>query len=328
MPGDSSRAEGTNPTTPTRACDLTITNTDDLARLFPGWDGRFEQISAGPFRGQIQFTESRQTRVFRAVVNQRVLSRGAPQPNWVDLCPVFATNQETRWQRHCLEPDSLVLRGVGVNVDNLTGRQGEILVLSVPTELLDRAAEYSPGVNARCWHGWHGYRRNPASIQGFQRQVRRLLADALAPAACLDRERHALEQECLALAMLAIAPGDEPGHGRRQHRREHLVRRVEDFLRAHLLAPIGLVDLCAEFRVSARTLQYAFRNRYTVGPIEFLRILRLNAVRADLKRTQLDGQPIHTVARRWGYRHLGNFAAEYRRLFGELPSETRRASLR
>jgi AraC family ethanolamine operon transcriptional activator len=31
---------------------------------------------------------------------------------------------------------------------------------------------------------------------------------------------------------------------------------------------------------------------------------------------------VHEIARRWGFWHIGEFAADYRRLFGELPSQT------
>jgi len=32
---------------------------------------------------------------------------------------------------------------------------------------------------------------------------------------------------------------------------------------------------------------------------------------------------VHEVAQRWGFRRTGEFAAAYRRLFGELPSHTK-----
>ena len=35
------------------------------------------------------------------------------------------------------------------------------------------------------------------------------------------------------------------------------------------------------------------------------------------------GQAIIDAASRWGFWHMGQFAADYRRKFGELPSETR-----
>lgn len=62
--------------------------------------------------------------------------------------------------------------------------------------------------------------------------------------------------------------------------------------------PVGLIDLCDELGVSARTLQYAFRDRFGIGPIEYLRMLRLHAVRADLKTAREQGLSVREVASR------------------------------
>jgi AraC family ethanolamine operon transcriptional activator len=53
----------------------------------------------------------------------------------------------------------------------------------------------------------------------------------------------------------------------------------------------------------------------------YFRAVRLNAVRQELK-TAKDAATVHEVAQSWGFWHGGEFAAAYRRLFGELPSQT------
>jgi AraC-like DNA-binding protein len=54
----------------------------------------------------------------------------------------------------------------------------------------------------------------------------------------------------------------------------------------------------------------------------YFRACRLHAVRQELK-TAPDRATVQAIARRWGFGHTGEFAAAYRRLFGELPSQTR-----
>jgi transcriptional regulator GlxA family with amidase domain len=56
-------------------------------------------------------------------------------------------------------------------------------------------------------------------------------------------------------------------------------------------------------------------------PKAYLKTLRLNAARRDL----LGGGPRTTVtdvALEWGFLHFGWFSQDYRRLFGETPSQT------
>jgi AraC family ethanolamine operon transcriptional activator len=54
----------------------------------------------------------------------------------------------------------------------------------------------------------------------------------------------------------------------------------------------------------------------------YFRARRLNAVRQELKAADAGTATVHEIARRWGFFHTGEFAAAYRRLFGELPSQT------
>ena len=91
-------------------------------------------------------------------------------------------------------------------------------------------------------------------------------------------------------------------------------------MHGHLGDRLGAADLCREMAVNDRTLRLAFHERYGVGPMAFFRCLRLNAVRSMMR--QHPELKIADVARKFGFHHLGHFAADYRRQFGELPSET------
>ena len=103
--------------------------------------------------------------------------------------------------------------------------------------------------------------------------------------------------------------------------RERLVRRADDYMRACLGGPLSLLELCRELGVSERTLLYAFREVRGLSPMAYFNAARLNAVRQELKAAP-GTAAVHEVAERWGFRHSGELAAAYRRLFGELPSQT------
>jgi len=75
-------------------------------------------------------------------------------------------------------------------------------------------------------------------------------------------------------------------------------------------------------RVSERTLRYAFRDELNLSPLDFLRRLRLHAARRELMDAEGALPRVTDVANRQGFLELGRFAADYRRLFGEVPSTT------
>jgi transcriptional regulator GlxA family with amidase domain len=57
--------------------------------------------------------------------------------------------------------------------------------------------------------------------------------------------------------------------------------------------------------------------------MSMLRTVRLEHVRAELQSVT-SVEKISDIAFKWGIVHLGRFAADYRKRFGELPSETLR----
>jgi AraC-like DNA-binding protein len=100
------------------------------------------------------------------------------------------------------------------------------------------------------------------------------------------------------------------------------VLRAARFIDAHLEEPLSIGAVAAAAGVSGRTLHQHFRDR-GLSPMRYVRERRFSEVRRDL----LLGDPrdsVTIIATRWGFSHLGRFAVEYRKRFGESPSQTLR----
>jgi AraC-like DNA-binding protein len=103
------------------------------------------------------------------------------------------------------------------------------------------------------------------------------------------------------------------------------VKRAVDFINAHLQSPITLADIVAASSAPGRTLIEHFERFKGVSPMRYLRGARLEKVRQALCDGDARGA-VSEVALEWGFTHLGRFSAEYRRRFGEQPSETLKRS--
>jgi AraC family ethanolamine operon transcriptional activator len=100
---------------------------------------------------------------------------------------------------------------------------------------------------------------------------------------------------------------------------EHAVRLARDNAK-HIQS---VTNLSQESGASIRTLRRGFQERFGVSPKAYLLAQRLIGARRAL-RSASQRTLVTDVANNWGFWHLGQFAADYRRQFGELPSETRR----
>jgi transcriptional regulator GlxA family with amidase domain len=102
-----------------------------------------------------------------------------------------------------------------------------------------------------------------------------------------------------------------------------IVRRSQAIVLASSDEPVTVLDLCQQLRISRRTLQNSFQLIANTTPVDYLRSIRLNAVRRMLLSAEHAGFGVRDAAGHWGFYHLGHFARDYRKLFCELPSETR-----
>ena len=102
------------------------------------------------------------------------------------------------------------------------------------------------------------------------------------------------------------------------------VRRVMEYMEAHLDQPITLSDLVTVAGVPARTLSAHFRQFTGRSMMAYLNICRLRKARELLRSGA--AQSVLEAALTSGFSHLGRFSGSYREFFGELPSETLKRS--
>lgn len=115
---------------------------------------------------------------------------------------------------------------------------------------------------------------------------------------------------------LAPPPPDE---------RRAVVQNAMDFVDDHLAERITMTAISKAVHMSVRSIQQGFREELGMTPMTYVRERRLERVHEELTdAVPSDGVTVTAVAERWGFNHLGSFAVEYRKRWGEAPSETLR----
>lgn len=106
--------------------------------------------------------------------------------------------------------------------------------------------------------------------------------------------------------------------------RKRVVKRACEMMLEQRDQPMTVLSLCSRIGASPRKLDYCFQDILGISPVKYLRAVRLNGVRRDLKNNMDLRTGVTDIAVRWGFWHFGNFSYLYKRQFGELPSETLR----
>lgn len=115
------------------------------------------------------------------------------------------------------------------------------------------------------------------------------------------------------------------GSRREDKRPEHgppWLSRAIEFVETYAHTQITLADIAAAAHVTPRALQLAFRNQLETTPIGYLLAVRLHRAHVELLTAHPSTSTVGAIAHRWGFRHPGRFARQYRLKYGLYPEDT------
>jgi len=257
-----------------------------------------------------------------AQVKARV--RGPLEEGWASL-GLMRARVESSFHGFVTDQGVLICNPPGEGIDGRIMPGFECAAVNVPRTLWEECRVLA-GVK-RTTFGSVVAHRLPAEVyvrierrlQVVRRQLR--AANTLHMVRLASREAADFTRQVATLAWRLSAVPEEPARDSPRNR-ARLARRAEEWMRAHLSEAVQVTDACLALGVSRRELEYAFRGNFEISPRDFLQVLRLNAVRRALQLGTGE-ESVSRLAVDHGFTHFGRFAANYRALFRENPSETR-----
>lgn len=98
--------------------------------------------------------------------------------------------------------------------------------------------------------------------------------------------------------------------------------RARDLLHESVAEKISIIQIVKELDISERQLHESFKSTYGISPKKYLQNLRLNSVKNELFLADPHAQTVSDIAFKYWFTHMSHFTHEYKKMFGELPSET------
>ncbi len=309
------------------AAQYEIGSADEFAEVTQGWGLEWLQLDRGRLNGRIQQAGKPDLLLTRVSFNRSFLQRGA-SPSGMCTFGVLGTRAPAyRWKGHSGTANHVMVFPTNDMFEAVSYPGFCADTLSIPKERIRGFAEQMGLPDPLADH-----RGEQAIIESDQENLN-VLRQSLTRLHSVLKTHDALipmstaihEAECDALMSLVRSltalRGVSRGSPEPTIRRRGLNRAVEHIF-DHADQPPTIEEVCRASGSSWRTLNYAFRESFGITPKQFLEATRLQRARSDLTSSETD-QSISEIAAHWGFWHMGKFAADYRRQFGELPSETR-----
>ncbi len=330
-PAGTSAARAPGEAAPFSVTRRTSSDIDEQAAGLRDWNQVYEQMTPGRFVGGLHEMCFAGIQLFHESTSQAVHEAGAPWTGSRAIGVPVRMDGVGRFRGEPVDADALVTLGAGDELDFYTPRGFEIFGLVVDQQALEAHARQVEHRDLAAAVAVKGVLQPGAERVS---ELRRLLSSAMQsldvnPVALQHRQTQRVLAQSMLGAVVTVVAGDEaaPRCPAACAGRGGVVDAAKAFMRSRIAEPITVADLCRELGVSRRTLQYCFQQVLGINPVAFLRAMRLNGVRRDLKAAR-PADTVQDVAARWGFWHLGHFVTDYKRMFGELPSETLRGTHR
>lgn len=313
----------TDPNATSRLC-VHARDPQEQAASFGLLHQSYEQLSAGMFSGSFFAVSANDITVFRETLDQSVFQTGISDAHHITIAAACELSESAYWNGRHIDQDSVVAFTPGREFELRTPTHAVCVGISIEPSVLqslspERPPEYWQKlfVNQDCWSETGRLKFD------LQSRITRFLQHAGAAGVAIDCAADLLEMRELAIDYLGsvIERGQAGGQKLRIDSYPRIAKRARAAMLERLGGPLSVTDLCKELGCSRRSLQYAFESIYDLGPVAYLRTLRLAAARRQLTSGK-SGVTVQEVAAAVGFNHLPRFAQEYARMYGERPSES------
>ena len=301
--------------------DHQFDDVDELTQATKFWNLDFRQLDRGRFQGRI-FQGTLGTMLIAEARFGRRLQQQGWTPSGVRTFVVPAGPAVAfTWRRRDVGPDDLLIFPRSGELESISTPGFHVFTLSLPEQELEDAAE-TMGVP----YPKEALRSEQVRCPSLVPELRRALRRTIDRWARLSIFEVAAVQASVVRSILQVICKGTPATGPSQSTRLQDDAFVEalSLIERNERRALSVAEVCASVHASERTLRNAFRARLGLSPKAYLTARRLNGVRRDLKRAVTSGVSIGSIAADWGFSHMPQFAADYRRQFGELPSESLR----
>ena len=248
---------------------------------------------------------------------------------WLHFAFAVAPKRPSIWAGLEMQSLDLMVHSVGEHLHQQTSKGYKWSIMSVAQEFFASTSKALTGSTIVPPQVGRILRPSRADVGELQRHHQKVCRFAEAkPQALTSREVARAIEHDFVYALVNCLTAEVIVHSDTLARRRHsmVMNRFEDLLVAKFDRQLPIAHLCEAIGVAERSLRMCCFEFLGMSPGDYMRLRRLNLVRVALQHPDPLTANVSEVAGRYGFTELGRFAAYYRTIFGEMPSDTFRRS--
>lgn len=300
---------------PIHKITLDSTDIDEFSTMLKNVNVENELMERGPFKVSMSFVATPKVRLCHFKMNRKILQRGVGAPGFVTFL-IWDDKFSLNWRKKILSENQLAVLW---NQEHYSLSEAGIegLPISVEENLLIQCLEI------RGYPSMVSKLKNTDSLMVAEPLLQNLRLKISTLSRINDLEQKVLlnliEEELVDELINCIISSSD--HSEKFDFLPQKFSHAIDYIHNNLIDITSVRQVCQFNNISERTLRYHFEKKFNISPKNFIQRLRLNAVNKNISNVK-EISNIYKIAAEYNFWHMGQFARDYKKLFGELPSDT------
>lgn len=284
-------------------------------QILKDWSLSYDQLSSGHFESHLNELWLDDIQIYEEQISPAIFQSGEGKADSLCLGIFSNLSDPALWMGQVLQGAEIISLCQGGEIMMRTPEQSSFLSLSLPISLLGEAGEIPQGASMLI--------DQPLAQEIYSKLSTLLNNLSKLPDSVNLVSMQQAKSEILDLGFQYIQALQQQRHEIRVStiKARKVVQRALDAMYSCQNNPLTMDELCQLTFTSRRTLQNCFELITGESPAQFLKHLRLNGVRRSFIQNAASAS-VSEVASDWGFWHLSQFATDYKKLFGESPSQT------
>lgn len=297
-------------------------NLFDFNKVIRSWKLDFIQLKPGVFSGDLSQIIYEDFLISYGRFNTAVKQEGfSPEGVWTFA---FINDVKIYWRNYKVQPNSIIIYAPGSEINAVSDANFEVMTFSVSDKFLLETAK-KEGME-ELYNSLKSIdvvaSKSPLRVK-LRKDIFFEINKQLQNPNYNNRKYF---KESFTKKLLVLLKGSSVNKEKVSgKKRLKLLHDAENYITQHITEPITISNIASYLNVSERTLLYAFKNRFDMGPKAFMLVLKLNHSYHRLNAENKISSIAH-IARDNGFWHMGQYYKDYKKFFGELPSKTLRTN--
>lgn len=289
------------------------------------WSLDFKQMDNGRFQGDLILLDVNKIQLASTVYNRKFEQGGITPKGFRSFAIPFDNPELLIWRGKRLSNNNMVVFPKSREVNAISEPGFSVYTISLAQEIIDSYIEGTPGASLSLLDTKDGIFELPGKAINRMRQQLHYITKQINTSPEIIQTKafqQIFSREIPSIILSNLFSSNIIEKTPPARFRDISLKKAVEYIKSCTNEMPSVIELCLIAGVSERTLEYAFKENYGFGPKEYMNKQRLNHVYLALKKADQEKAKVGDVAQRFGFWHMGQFGVDYKKLFGELPSET------